>query len=83
MANLDLYPSVKFLHAAARKKLPKFSLDYVEGGTGLETGLKRNRDALDAVTIAPKYINEWLSLDTQVDLFGHKFSLPFGIAPMG
>jgi len=83
MANLDLYPSVKFLHAAARKKLPKFSLDYVEGGTGLETGLKRNRDALDAVTIVPKYINEWPSLDTQVDLFGHKFSLPFGIAPMG
>ena len=83
MANLDLYPSVKHLHAAAKKKLPKFSLDYVEGGSGLEVGLKRNRDALDATTITPKYINEWPALDTEVNLFGRKFSLPFGIAPMG
>tara|TARA_Y100001933_G_scaffold79791_1_gene81085 strand:+ start:267 stop:1415 length:1149 start_codon:yes stop_codon:yes gene_type:complete len=83
MANIDLYPSVKHLHAAAKKKLPKFSLDYVEGGSGLEVGLKRNRDALDATTITPKYINEWPALDTEVNLFGRKFSLPFGIAPMG
>ena len=83
MANIDLYPSVKHLHAAAKKKLPKFSLDYVEGGSGLEVGLKRNRDALDATTITPKYINEWPLLDTEVNLFGRKFSLPFGIAPMG
>ena len=83
MSNLDLYPSVKHLHAAAKKKLPKFSLDYVEGGSGLEVGLKRNRDALDATTITPKYINGWPALDTEVNLFGRKFSLPFGIAPMG
>ena len=83
MANIDLYPSVKHLHAAAKKKLPKFSLDYVEGGSGLEVGLKRNRDALDATTITPKYINGWPALDTEVNLFGRKFSLPFGIAPMG
>ena len=83
MVNLDLYPSVKHLHAAAKKKLPKFSFDYVEGGTGLEAGLKRNRDALDATTINPKYINDWPSLDTEVNLFGRNFSYPFGIAPMG
>ena len=83
MVNLNLYPSVKHLHAAAKKKLPKFSLDYVEGGTGLEVGLKRNRDALDATTINPKYINDWPSLDTEVNLFGRNFSYPFGIAPMG
>ena len=83
MVKLDLYPSVKHLHAAAKKKLPKFSFDYVEGGTGLEAGLKRNRDALDATIINPKYINDWPSLDTEVNLFGRNFSYPFGIAPMG
>lgn len=83
MVNLNLYPSVKHLHAAAKKKLPKFSLDYVEGGTGLEVGLRRNREALDATTINPKYINDWASLDTEVNLFGRNFSYPFGIAPMG
>ena len=83
MVNLDLYPSVKHLHAAAKKKLPKFSLDYVEGGTGLEVGLRRNREALDATTINPKYINDWPSLNTEVNLFGRNFSYPFGIAPMG
>ena len=83
MVNLNLYPSVKHLHAAAKKKLPKFSLDYVEGGTGLEVGLRRNREALDATTINPKYINDWPSLNTEVNLFGRTFSYPFGIAPMG
>jgi len=83
MVNLNLYPSVKHLHAAAKKKLPKFSLDYVEGGTGLEVGLRRNREALDATTINPKYINHWPSLNTEVNLFGRNFSYPFGIAPMG
>ena len=83
MVNLNLYPSVKHLHAAAKKKLPKFSLDYVEGGTGLEVGLRRNREALDAKTINPKYINDWPSLNTEVNLFGRNFSYPFGIAPMG
>lgn len=83
MVNLNLYPSVKHLHAAAKKKLPKFSLDYVEGGTGLEVGLRRNREALDATTINPKYINDWPSLNTEVNLFGRNFSYPFGIAPMG
>ena len=83
MVNLNLYPSVKHLHAAAKKKLPKFSLDYVEGGTGLEVGLRRNRDALDATKINPKYINDWPSLNTEVNLFGRNFSYPFGIAPMG
>ena len=83
MVNLNLYPSVKHLHAAAKKKLPKFSLDYVEGGAGLEVGLRRNREALDATTINPKYINDWPSLNTEVNLFGRNFSYPFGIAPMG
>ena len=83
MVNLNLYPSVKHLHAAAKKKLPKFSLDYVEGGTGLEVGLRRNREALDATKINPKYINDWPSLNTEVNLFGRNFSYPFGIAPMG
>ena len=42
----------------------------------MEAGVEANRDALDATTINPKYINDWPSLDTEVNLFGRNFSYP-------
>ena len=42
MRPVNRYPSVDSLHKAARKKLPKFSYDYVDGGSGSGVGLDRN-----------------------------------------
>ena len=77
------YPSVPFLHAAAKKRLPKFSYDYVNGGTGPGVGQERNRTALDAVTMTPRYVTQTGPAETEVEIFGRKFARPFGIAPMG
>ena len=46
MRPVNRYPSVDYLHKAARKKLPKFSYDYVDGGSGSGVGLDRNRHRL-------------------------------------
>ena len=83
MRPVNRYPSVDYLHKEARKRLPKFSYDYVDGGSGAGIGLKRNRKALDAVTLTPRYITDWKTVEMGVDLFGEKYSRPFGIAPMG
>ena len=83
MRPVNRYPSVDYLHKEARKRLPKFSYDYVDGGSGAGIGLKRNRKALDAVTLTPRYIADWKTVEMGVELFGEKYSRPFGIAPMG
>ena len=83
MRPVNRYPSVDYLHKAARKKLPKFSYDYVDGGSGSGVGLDRNRAALDEITLTPRYITDWKSVEMEVELFGQKYSRPFGIAPMG
>lgn len=83
MRPVNRYPSVDYLHKEARKRLPKFSYDYVDGGSGAGIGLKRNRKALDAVTLTPRYITDWKTVEMGVELFGEKYSRPFGIAPMG
>ena len=83
MRPVNRYPSVDHLHKEARKRLPKFSYDYVAGGSGAGIGLKRNRKALDAITLTPRYITDWKKVEMGVELFGEKYGRPFGIAPMG
>ena len=83
MRPVNRYPSVDHLHKEARKRLPKFSYDYVDGGSGAGIGLKRNRKALDAITLTPRYITDWKKVEMGVELFGEKYGRPFGIAPMG
>ena len=79
----QLYPSTDHLQRAARRRLPKFAYDYVDGGTGPEVGLRRNREALDAVTLVPRYVTDRAPVDMSVELFGRSYTRPFGIAPMG
>ena len=83
MRAVNRYPSVDHLHKEARKRLPKFSYDYVDGGSGAGIGLKRNRKALDTITLTPRYITDWKKVEMGVELFGEKYGRPFGIAPMG
>ncbi len=77
------YPSNDHLQRAARRRLPRFAYDYVDGGTGPEVGLRRNRKALDAVTLVPRYVTDREPVVMSVDLFGRSYTRPFGIAPMG
>ena len=77
------YPSNDHLQRAARRRLPRFAYDYVDGGTGPEVGLRRNREALDAVTLVPRYVTDREPVAMSVDLFGRSYTRPFGIAPMG
>ena len=83
MRNPQNYPSYDHLRRAARRRLPRFAYDYVDGGTGPEVGLRRNREALDAVTLVPRYVTDWTPVEMEVEVFGQVHDRPFGIAPMG
>ena len=77
------YPGISDLKRRARRRLPRFVWDYVESGTGMETALQRNRDALDRVQLYPAILRGESDFDTRTQFLGHNYPMPFGIAPIG
>ncbi len=77
------FPTVDDLERATRRRIPKFAFDYLAGGAGDETGLARNRQALDQIRMIPRYLDRAAPPDLSVELFGQRYSLPFGISPIG
>ncbi len=77
------YPSISDLEARARRRLPRFAREYLCGGVGQETGLRRNRAALDRVLLQPAFLRDVSDCSTEVTLFGQSYSMPVGIAPVG
>lgn len=76
------FPTMSYLERAAARRIPGFAWDFLEGGTGEDLGTRRNRMALDAIEILPRYCAP-SSASTEVDLFGRNYSAPLGIAPVG
>ncbi|MES0861882.1 alpha-hydroxy acid oxidase [Ruegeria sp. SCPT10] len=77
------YPGISDLKHRARRRLPRFVWDYVESGTGMETALQRNRDALDRVQLYPAILRGESDFDTRTQFLGQNYPMPFGIAPIG
>jgi (S)-mandelate dehydrogenase len=78
------YPTLDYLRRRARRHIPHFAFEYSDGGSGKDdAGIKRNWAAFDAVEIVPRYGVMPTLPPCDVELFGHRFSAPIGIAPMG
>lgn len=82
-ARLDRCASVEDLRAAARARVPRIAFDYLDGGAGDEAALRRNRAALDAVTLTPRALVDVARRDTSIELFGRRYAAPVGTAPIG
>jgi (S)-mandelate dehydrogenase len=77
------FPTVAELERRARRRIPRFAYDFIQGGTGQESGLTRNRAAFDAMEVVPRYGVDVSSVDTEVELFGRRYAAPIGISPIG
>jgi len=77
------FPTAQDLRARARKRLPNFAFEYVDGGAGADTGIARNWNAFDAIEMVPRYGRVVSPPPTDVELFGKSYSAPIGIAPIG
>jgi (S)-mandelate dehydrogenase len=67
----------------ARRRLPRFVFDYVEGAADSESGTRRNRDALERMTLLPRCLRDTHALDTTVQVFGRTWPWPVAVAPTG
>ena len=67
----------------AARKVPKAVYDYVEGGAHQEVSLQRSADAFSRVEFQPNVLRDISKIDTTVEIFGKRISIPVIFAPTG
>ena len=68
---------------AARRHLPRPVFAYVSGGVEDDAALRDNRAAFEELGFVPRVLVDVSRRSTATTLYGHEYSAPFGIAPMG
>lgn len=77
------YPSIDDLRNRAKKKIPGFAFEYLDGGCNEDVNLFKNTADLRSIELIPQYLSEHTGSHLQTELFGHVYDAPFGIAPVG
>lgn len=77
------YPSIDDLIKRAKKKVPRFAFEYLDGGCNEDVNLYKNTADLRKVELQPYYLSNHTASDMKTELFGHVYDAPFGIAPVG
>ena len=67
----------------ARKSLPRFVFDYLDGGADREDCVARNTADFRHVHLLPKHLRDTRIVDTSIEVFGCRWGAPIGIAPTG
>ena len=80
---VDTTVNLDDLRKLAKRRLPKIIYDFIEGGADDEQGLNSNEGAFRRRRLLPRYLVDIHSRDQSTELFGWRFSSPFGIAPTG
>lgn len=77
------YPGIDDLRERARRRIPRFAFEYLDGGCNEDVNLRKNTDDLRQVELKPYYLKPHEPASLTTELFGHEYDAPFGIAPMG
>lgn len=75
--------SIEELHEIARRRIPNFALEYVEGGAEDEATLAWNREALKSIRFIPNTLIDTSSRNQRINLFEQELNSPLIIAPTG
>jgi L-lactate dehydrogenase (cytochrome) len=67
----------------ARRRLPRFLFDYIDGGSYAEVTLRRNVADLEAVALRQRVLCDVSELDLSTELFGARMAMPIALAPIG
>lgn len=71
------------LRRLAKRRLPRSAFDFIEGGVEDEHCLLANESSFAGHRLVPRYMVDTSRRDQSVELFGHSYASPFGIAPTG
>lgn len=77
------YPSLDDVKKKAKKRIPGFAFEYLEGGCNEDVNLYKNTDELRQIELVPHYLKQYQQPTLKTELFGNSYDAPFGIAPIG
>ncbi len=83
MSRLARILSLDDFEHAARRHLPPQVYEYVAGAVEDRLSFRDNRAAFDELGFVPRVLLDVSARDVTVELLGHRYAAPFGIAPMG
>ena len=75
--------SISDLRLIARRRLPQFAFDFIDGGAEDEINLRNNTTAFQQLELVPRYLAGVSDPKIETEIFGKSYSAPFGISPMG
>ena len=75
--------TIEDLRRIARRRLPNFNFEYVEGGAEDEVTLRRNREVFERITWLPRALVGAGPPDLGTGILGRPANLPIVIAPTG
>ena len=67
----------------ARRRLPRFLFEYLDGGSYAEITLGRNVQDLASIALRQRVLRDVGRLDLSCELFGQKLALPVALGPIG
>lgn len=68
---------------AAKRKLPRFLFDYLDGGSYAEMTLRNNVSDLSSLALRQRVLKNVADLSLETELFGEKMAMPVALAPVG
>ena len=77
------YPSVEALREKAKKRVPSFAFEYLDGGCNEDINIIRNTAEIRDVQLQPRYLRNYKESSTKTKVLGMEFDAPFGISPVG
>ena len=75
--------SVTDYRELARRRLPRFLFDYIDGGSYAETTLRNNVGDLQEIALRQRILRDVSVTDTSTTVFGQPLSMPVILAPVG
>jgi L-lactate dehydrogenase (cytochrome) len=67
----------------ARRRLPKFLFEYIDGGSYDQVTLARNIDDLRKVSLRQRVMVDVSKIDLSTQVFGETLPMPVGLGPIG
>ena len=67
----------------ARRRVPHFLFEYLDGGSYAEITKSRNRADLESLALRQRVLRDMADIDTTAQLFGHDYRMPLALAPIG
>lgn len=68
---------------AARRRLPHFLFEYLDGGSYAEETLRRNVADLAGIALRQRVLADVADIDLSAQLFGQDMAMPVALAPIG